>query len=968
MLKRTIDLVLSLVALVLFLPVLLLVAIAIKLDSRGSVFYSQVRVGRRGRPFKIIKFRSMAADAARVGPPLTGKADPRVTRVGRFLRLLRVDELPQLLNVLRGDMSLVGPRPEIPSIVEQYSAEHREILQVRPGITGPTQLAWMNESELFPAGVNPVNHYTSEFLQGKLSSDLEYVHTRSLRNDLRYLIQTPFVVAVSMLAKMHFSPTIQRGARLTLDCLGIALVNLGAFIVRFDWAIPNQEMHLFLYGLPLTCVVYLLSFLVLRTYRSLWRYASIEDLWLVIKASALGGSLHGLAVVLLGWRSYPRSVLIATSLLAVLVMGGMRLLVRWSGSRRSMAPTPSNGRKVVIVGAGETGESIAREIRSSPTLGYDLAGFVDDDPHKQGATIHGLPVLGPIDSLAELAKAHELQEAIIAVPSVSRTDMRRISEACAKGGLNFKTLPSLTQLMRGEGKLRYLRDVNCDNLLRRDRMSINELQIFDFLQGKRVMVTGAGGSIGSELCRQVLRFGAESLVMVERAEGPLYDILLDIKERYPKHEFAATLADVKHIPRMSEIFRQYRPHIVFHAAAYKHVPILEDHPGEAVLNNVIGTKRLSEVATRFGVEAFILISTDKAVEPTNLMGATKRICEMYISALNEAVSQSASQTPRTRFLIVRFGNVLGSNGSVVPLFQKQIENGEPITITDPEVSRYFMTVSEAVGLVLQSATIAGKGDIFVFDMGQPVKITDLADDLALSLGLSPHEVDRRYVGLRAGDKMREMLWGTGEEAVAVEDGRIFAIRSRVRPLADVTSLVNELESLAVRGDVSGLLRGIQDAVPSYRASHKDPRCAVSETGEKYRILVIDDERAICELLEDALGSTYEVSTANSAREGLERIHSDRPHVVLLDIRLPDDSGFDVCRTLRDDPAYGDVAIIMMTGYGDEDSVVTGLDAGADDYLRKPFRCEELLARIHAVLRRRAQRTYDTVGYASRSSL
>jgi len=951
MLKRSVDLVLSLVALALLLPVLLLVAMAIKLDSSGPVFYSQVRVGRRGRTFRMLKFRSMAAEADRLGPPLTASGDPRVTRVGKFLRLLKLDELPQLLNVVKGDMSLVGPRPEIPSIVEQYTSDQHEVLEVKPGITGPTQLAWINESELYPAGVNPVDHYTNEFLREKLRSDLDYVRTRSLGGDVWHLIRTPLAIATAILARFHLSPTAKRGARLMVDCLAVAIVNLGAFMARTDWAIPEEEIHHLLYGLPVACVAYFLSFLVLRTYRSLWRYAGVEDLWLVIKASALGGSLNGLAVVLLGWRSYPRTVLISTALLAVLLMGGMRLLVRWSTKRRKVGSSTADARRVVIVGAGEAGESIAREIHGRPSLGYDLIGFVDDDEKKQGATIHGLPVLGPIDRLADFAGALGIQEAIIADPSASGSDMRRISGTCAKAGVSFKTLPSLRQLMKGDGKLRYLPEVNCDDLLRRERMSINELRIIEFLRGRRVMVTGAGGSIGAELCRQVLRLGAESLIMVERAENALYDISLEIKEHFPKAELTVALADVKHVPRMSEIFRQHRPHTVFHAAAYKHVPILEDHPGEAVLNNVVGTKRLAEVAMQFGAETFVLISTDKAVEPNNLMGATKRICELYITSLSTALGQSAPPAPRTRFLVVRFGNVLGSNGSVVPLFQKQIENGDPITITDPEVSRFFMTVSEAVGLVLQSASMAGKGEIFVFDMGEPVKITELADDLALSLGLSPLEVGRRFVGLRPGDKMREMLWEDGEEVLASEDERIFAIRSQARPLAEVEALVNELESLALRGNVRELLRRIQDAVPSYRPAYKEPQFTVSEQGEKYRILVIDDDENTCDLLRGALEGTYEVSTASSAGKGLDQVHSQRPHLVLLDIKLPDESGVQVCRTLRSRPEHSQIAIIMMTGYGDKDSVVLGLQAGADDYVSKPFRLEELQARIDAVLRR-----------------
>jgi FlaA1/EpsC-like NDP-sugar epimerase/lipopolysaccharide/colanic/teichoic acid biosynthesis glycosyltransferase/ActR/RegA family two-component response regulator len=955
MLKRSIDPILSLAALVLLFPVFLLIALAIKLDSPGPAFYSQWRVGKKGRLFKVHKFRSMVADAERLGPPLTGNADPRVTRVGRFLRLLKLDELPQLFNVLKGAMSLVGPRPEIASIVEQYTSEQREVLEAKPGITGPTQLLWMNESEMYPAGVNPSEYYTKQFLQQKLRSDLEYVRTRSLRNDLQYLIRTPLAIATAILARFHLSPTEQKGARLMVDCLAIAIVNLGAFMVRFDWAIPEKEMHHFLYGLPVVCVAYFMSFLVLRTYRSLWRYASVEDLWQIIKASALGGSLHGLAILLLGWRSYPRSVLIMTSLLAVLLMGGMRLLVRRSTRRQSSIPTPTNGngRKVVIIGAGEVGESIARAIHGSPALGYDLIGFVDDDPKKQGATIHGLPVLGPVDGLAELARAHKLQEAIIAISHLSGSDIRRISGACARVGLNSRSLPSLTQLMRGEGKLRYLRKIDVDELLRRSPTSIDEVGIAQFLGGKCVMVTGAGGSIGSELCRQVLRLGAESLIMIDRAENALYDISLEIRERYPKAELTVALADVKHIPRMSEIFQRFRPHIVFHAAAYKHVPILEEHPGEAVLNNVVGTRRLAGVARSFGAEVFVFISTDKAAYPNNLMGATKKICEMYISALNRSVSEPRPKTARTRFLVVRFGNVLGSNGSVVPMFQKQIENGEPITITDPEVSRFFMTVSEAVGLVLQSASMSSQADTFVLDMGKPVRISELADDLTACLGLSPSEVSRKYVGLRPGDKLHEVLWEDEEEVLPSENEKIFAIRRPSKPLTEVEALLGRLESLAIQGNVKGLLGEIQAVVPSYCPSYKEPPFKIPEAGEKYRVLVVDDDKHICDLLKEALDSTYEVTTAHSAVEAFNRIPSELPHVILLDVKLPDQSGVQMCQTLRDHSEYRKIPIIMMTGYGDKDSVVNGLRAGADDYLSKPFRLEELEARVEAVLRRKA---------------
>jgi FlaA1/EpsC-like NDP-sugar epimerase/lipopolysaccharide/colanic/teichoic acid biosynthesis glycosyltransferase/ActR/RegA family two-component response regulator len=951
MVKRFIDLVFSLVALILLAPVFFLVAIAIKLNSSGPVFYAQERVGRRGRTFRILKFRSMIADAEQVGPQLTGRNDSRVTRVGRWLRRLKLDEFPQLMNVLTGDMSLVGPRPEIPSMVEQYTSAQRAILEVKPGITGPTQLAWIDESDAFPIGVNTLEHYTQQFMQEKLKSDLEYIRTHSLVRDLGYVILTPVAIGRRILGIANPPLTGQIYARLALDGLAIATAHLWAFMLRFDWALPEKEVRHLLYGLPIVCATYLLSFLVLRTHRSIWRFSGVEDLWQIIKASALGLGLHGFALILLGLYGYPRSVLILTAPLAVLLTGGTRFLVRLRAERQAAASPSRNGhRNVIIIGAGETGEMIAREILSNPSLGYGLIGFVDDDPQKQGATIHNRPVLGAIDRLPEIVQAYAIREAIIAISTATGKELRRIGSICATVSLEFKILPSFTQLVQGDGKLRYLRKVNVDELLGREPVVINREVVIEYFRGKRVMVTGAGGSIGAELCRQLVGCGVESLIMVERAENALYDISLEIRQRFPEADVTAALADIKHIPRMSEIFERTRPQVVFHAAAYKHVPILEDHPGEAVLNNIIGTKRLAEVAQKFDVNTFVFISTDKAVRPKSLMGATKKISEKYIMAFNQVLRQSSTPGRRPRFFVVRFGNVLGSAGSVVPLFQKQIEDGEPITITDPQVTRFFMTISEAVGLVLQSSTMDCEEDIFILNMGEPIKIDDLVDDLALTSGLNPSQVTKRYIGLRPGEKLHESLWDD-EEVLASQYGRIFAVRQPQVSFENMEERLSRLETLAMVGDVSALLRQIHDIIPSYAPSLRESVFSIPEVGEKYRVLVIDDDETICDLLKEAVNGTYEMATARSAREGFDQIQRGRPHLILLDVNLPDQNGLQVCQTLRGHPQYRNIPIIMMTGYGDKDAVVTGLNAGADDYLAKPFRLEELRARIEAVLRR-----------------
>jgi FlaA1/EpsC-like NDP-sugar epimerase/CheY-like chemotaxis protein len=746
--------------------------------------------------------------------------------------------------------------------------------------------------------------------------------------------------------------TTFRAPGLAADLLAVVTANVAAFYVRFDWPIPDPFASILLAGLPVIATGYLVSFLLLGTHRGIWHYVGIEDLRRIIKAVALGGSLHAVAVVLLGWRPYPRSVVVSTALLTLLLMGGMRLIAR-SGFRGRRPVSPASERHgVVIIGAGETGAAIARELRQNERLGYHVLGFVDDDPRKLGATIHGVAVLGPIQALPALARAHTAKEAIVAIPSASGRLMRRIAETCAEAGVKIKTLPSIGQLVRGEGKLRYLRPVNVDELLRRAPVSLDRERVGAFFRGKRVMVTGAGGSIGSELCRQLMGLDLASLIMVERAETPLHNISLEIRDRNPSMTVTVALADVRHIPRMTEIFERTRPQIVFHAAAYKHVPILEDHPGEAVLNNVVGTRRLADLSRRLGVEDFVLVSTDKAAEPKNLLGATKRISEMYVLALNEAMRREKREG-RSRFIVVRFGNVLGSDGSVVPLFEKQIETGRAITITDRDASRFFMTIPESVGLIVESVTMSDEGGVFVLDMGEPQRVVDLADDLVTSLGLSPSEVGRRYVGLRAGEKMHERLWDENDEIHRSTHERIFAIRQAPPDLSAMVSLVGELEQLAVVGRIEELLRLVQKGVPSYRPRGIEEAFAVADGGERFRILVVDDDERICEFLKEGLEGTYAVTTARTAGEGFERVKSQRPHVILLDVRLPDRSGLEVCQSMRADPAYRDIRILMMTGHAGEGSAADGLRGGADDYVGKPFDLDELEARIEAVLRRGA---------------
>ena len=809
--KRLLDLVGAAIGLFLSWPLLLLIAVAIKLDSPGPVLFTQRRIGRGGVPFRVYKFRSMFVQPD-AGAPITAAVDRRVTRLGRLLRPTRLDEMPQLLNVLKGEMSFVGPRPEAPAIVERYTPEQRQVLDVRPGLTGPTQLVSLGESERFPADVDPTEYYVRHVLPRKLAIDLQYVRTRTFMDDLRILFGTPLHLGHFVLALPGFG-RVPKLMRLVSDLGLTAAATYFAYLARFDGNIPRGDMEVMVGGLPLEIMAYVFAFLYFGTFRSIWRYVGVADFWQVAKAAAVGGGVNAVVMHMIGWP-YPRSVLVLTPAFALLLLCAARLTWRTLRPAFSGAAPSLERRRVVIVGAGRSGASVAREILGTPSLAYDVVGFVDDAPHLQRAVLHNLPVLGTTADLQELTAKHGLSEAVIAISRPTLVQLRRIREACMRAGLVFKTLPSLGQLMSGDGQVRYLRKVDVGELLQRDAAPLRIDAIAKFLEGKRVMVTGAGGSIGSELCRQIVRLGAESLLLVERGENPLFSVCAELQSMGSHTKITAALADIKHVLRMSELFIHFKPNVVFHAAAYKHVPMLEAHPTEAVLNNVVGTARLAALASGHGVETFVFISTDKAARPNNLMGSTKRICELYLTALDQA-ERDAGRTSASRFRIVRFGNVLGSSGSALPVFQRQIENGGPITITDPEVSRFFMTIEEAVGLVLDSATLDLQGGIAVLNMGDPVKITTLANDLVTALGLPTSAVPKQFIGLRPGEKLHEVLWDQMDEVLPSSHPRIIRVRPEVRPFDRMEALVRELEKLAVEGDTQALLAKVHEMVPSY---------------------------------------------------------------------------------------------------------------------------------------------------------
>lgn len=487
--------------------------------------------------------------------------------------------------------------------------------------------------------------------------------------------------------------------------------------------------------------------LVYRLYQKAWEYASVGELTAIVKAVTLSVSLAGVVQFVLNQDIYMR-VLGITWMLHVILIGGSRF--SWRVFRdRFISPNP-NKKRTLIVGAGSAGTMVARQLLRNPDADLYPVAFVDDQPKKYKLQIYGIEVQGNIKDIPRLTEELNIENIVIAIPSLQRQEMKRIFAECTKTSAKTKILPMIEDLVTGKVSVSQIRDVQVEDLLGREPVELDLSSISEKISGKTVLVTGAGGSIGSEICRQIAQFFPQKLILLGHGENSIYSIDMEIRNQYGQAiEIVPVIGDVQDRDRMFEVIEEHRPHVIYHAAAHKHVPLMEYNPKEAVKNNVFGTKNVAEAADTFGVETFVLISSDKAVNPTNVMGSTKRIAEMIIQKLD--------LHSKTKFVAVRFGNVLGSRGSVIPLFKKQIHAGGPVTVTHPEMTRYFMTIPEASRLVIQAGTLARGGEIFVLDMGEPVKITDLAQNLIRLSGYTVDEIGIKYSGLRPGEKMFEEL-------------------------------------------------------------------------------------------------------------------------------------------------------------------------------------------------------------------
>ncbi len=562
------------------------------------------------------------------------------------------------------------------------------------------------------------------------------------------------------------------------DLSAVAVAWLGAYWTRFNGDVPSDLRHSALMTLLLVVPVYGVLFRIVGLYRGLWVFASLPDLIRIVKAVGTGAIL--LIAVTLMFRSalpIPRSVLLMTPVLLLVLMGGARAAYRSFKEFRRYGGLVAQGKPVIILGAGRAGADLVRELSRSSE--WRLVGLLDDDIAKRGRELYGVKILGPIRELPEWAEHFKAGHAIIAMPSATADAHRRTASLCVRAGIKAMVLPSLAAIDAGKPFLSRIRQIDVEDLLGRSAITIDAPHVNALLHGRIVMVTGAGGSIGSELCRQIARFGPAQLVAYEMSEFALYRLVEEFRDDFPDVALIPVAGDVKDGVLLDHVLSRHTPFIVFHAAAYKHVPLMEErNTWQAVRNNTLGTYCVARAAIEHGIARFVLISTDKAVNPTNVMGASKRLAEMVCQSLEQSMQRSIA---RTHFAIVRFGNVLGSDGSVIPKFEEQIAKGGPVTVTDPEITRYFMTIPEASLLVLQASSMGQYGEIFLLDMGEPVKIVDLARDLIRLHGFTESQIKIVYTGLRPGEKLYEELLADSETTRATEHVKLRVARARAVP-------------------------------------------------------------------------------------------------------------------------------------------------------------------------------------------
>lgn len=605
---------------------------------------------------------------------------------------------------------------------------------------------------------------------------------------------------------------------IALMVLDVILINFSyvlGLLLRFEGEIPKiYSDRYFKYAIFIT-LLQIVIFYLFGLYRTMWRYASIEEFLKVIAAIVIASIATAIVFISVAYRELPRSIYLMALLFELVFIAGLRLISR---ARFLLEPIKnkkgvrnySQRKRTLIVGAGEAGVLVLKELKKHRELGSVPVAFIDDSDEKKNKIIMGVPVVGKRENIQEIVKNYKIDEIIVAMPSISREEQKEILGICNKTNLKIKIIPGYYKVIEEDKfDLSSIREVEIEDLLGRDEIKLDTDSLSEFIENKVILVTGAGGSIGSELCRQIIKYNPKELVMVDIYENNIYDIQNELKRTYKHPQITVLIDSIRDVERMNYIFKKYKPEVVFHAAAHKHVPLMEDSPVSAIKNNVFGTFNLLKCSDKYGVKKFVNISTDKAVNPTSIMGCTKRVCEILVQTMNEKSN--------TDFVAVRFGNVLGSNGSVIPLFKNQIKAGGPVTVTDPDIIRYFMTIPEACQLVMQAGAIAKGGEIFILDMGEPVKILDLAEKLIELSGFIPYEeIEIKFTGLRPGEKLYEELLLNQENSCETEFEKIFIEKPYKHDLQVLDEGLARLKEDIKVGNKEDIVEDLKYIVPNFK--------------------------------------------------------------------------------------------------------------------------------------------------------
>ena len=820
---RLFDIFFSAVGLLLLSPFFLVIYIIIRIESRGSGFFVQERIGKDGQPFGLYKFRTMRCGSDKKGLITVGEHDERITRFGYFLRRYKIDELPQLINVLKGDMSMVGPRPEVRKYVDLYTEEQREVLSVKPGITDYASIAYVNENEILGSADDPEQAYIEQVMPDKIKLNMKYIHNRSVTEYFKIIFLTFRSImslgSLNKLANWYFNKkSLPFWCIFLMDC---AIVFLSYLFVYQQINSGKDTLEVIEYlaaSIMVYLVFYAIGFKLFRTYSGILRYSSFVDLKKVGYAMLLGMLLTlGAQLLLAGHRTFsyinPLSIVVAT-FLATCILWMVRIAVK---TIYDVSLASIDSKYAFIYGVKNGGIAIAKHIRNENPARFDLRGFVSDDKKEEDKILMGVRV-HPLDDRLVQTMVDEGIEALIISPYRAKAfrDNEKLQDELIKAGIHIYVTQQAKEWDGKEDTKTQLKEISIEDLLPRDEIIVDMKSVGEQLTGKCIMITGSAGSIGKEMVLQAAEYKPSHLILIDQAETPQHDVRLLMAKQYPDIKTETIVASICNEKHMEALFSKYHPDYLFHAAAYKHVPMLEDNPGESIFNNIYGTRVIADLAVKHGVKKFVMISTDKAVNPTNVMGCSKRICEIYVQSLDKAIKEGRVKGA-TQFVTTRFGNVLGSNGSVIPLFEQQIKNGGPVTVTHPDVIRYFMLIPEACKLVLEAGTKGNGGEIFVFDMGKPVKIADLARRMISLSGAKNVEI--QYTGLRDGEKLYEELLNVEESTKPSFHEKIRIATVREYDYAEVCKDIDELIAISEQYDDMATVRKMKQMVPEYKSNH-----------------------------------------------------------------------------------------------------------------------------------------------------